>query len=41
MGTKLITNFVRQIGGQPSLQNDEGAVFSLTVPLEAASQPAN
>ncbi|TDK35432.1 hypothetical protein E2F50_14400 [Rhizobium deserti] len=41
MGTKLITNFVRQLGGRSSLQNDEGAVFSLTVPLEVASQPAD
>jgi two-component system, sensor histidine kinase PdtaS len=33
MGTKLITSFVRQLGGQSSLKNDGGAVFSLTAPL--------
>lgn len=38
MGSKLITNFVRQLGGQSSLHNDEGAVFSLTVPLQDVSQ---
>ncbi|WJH41944.1 ATP-binding protein [Aliirhizobium terrae] len=33
MGTKLITSFVRQLGGQSSMENDGGAVFTLTAPL--------
>jgi two-component sensor histidine kinase len=33
MGTKLITSFVRQLGGQSSIHNDDGAVFTLTAPL--------
>lgn len=33
MGTKLISSFVRQLGGQSRLENDNGAVFTLTAPL--------
>ncbi|WP_177230713.1 histidine kinase dimerization/phosphoacceptor domain -containing protein [Rhizobium sp. NFR07] len=38
MGTKLITSFVRQLGGQSSIENDGGAVFTLTVPLAETSE---
>jgi two-component sensor histidine kinase len=40
MGSKLIANFVRQLGGQFTTINDDGAVFSLTVPLAREQQPA-
>lgn len=33
MGSRLIANFVRQLGGQFTTTNDGGAVFSMTAPL--------
>ena len=40
MGTKLISSFVRQLGGQSELHNDNGAVFTLTAPLESDAREA-
>lgn len=34
MGSKLIANFVRQIGGRFSFANDGGTVFLMTAPLD-------
>nr|WP_245363450.1 sensor histidine kinase [Neorhizobium galegae] len=40
MGSKLIANFVKQLGGQFTTRNDGGAVFSLEVPRVKAPQAA-
>lgn len=40
MGTKLISSFVRQLGGKSELRNDNGAVFTLTAPLESDAREA-
>ncbi|CDZ35103.1 Signal transduction histidine kinase [Neorhizobium galegae bv. officinalis] len=40
MGSKLIANFVKQLGGHFTTGNDGGAVFSLDVPRTRASQAA-
>lgn len=40
MGTKLISSFVRQLGGRSELYNDKGAVFTLTAPLETGEREA-
>lgn len=40
MGTKLISSFVRQLGGRSEIHNDGGAVFTLTVPLASDAREA-
>ncbi|CAN7592152.1 ATP-binding protein [Neorhizobium sp. LjRoot104] len=40
MGSKLIANFVKQLGGHFTTRNDGGAVFSLEVPRARAPQAA-
>lgn len=40
MGSKLIANFVKQLGGHFTTRNDGGAVFSLEVPRTRAPQAA-
>ena len=40
MGSRLIANFVRQLGGHFITRNEDGAVFSLTVPLQRQPEEA-
>ncbi|TWF52967.1 signal transduction histidine kinase [Neorhizobium alkalisoli] len=40
MGSRLIANFVRQIGGEFSMRNEGGAVFSMTAPVKRDEQEA-
>ncbi|WP_162894915.1 sensor histidine kinase [Rhizobium terrae] len=40
MGSRLIANFVRQLGGQFTTSNDGGAVFSMTAPLKQETPEA-
>jgi two-component sensor histidine kinase len=35
MGSRLIAGFVAQLGGEYSLTNDRGTVFTMTFPLNA------
>jgi len=40
MGSRLIANFVRQLGGQFTTTNDNGAVFSMTAPFKRDADEA-
>lgn len=40
MGSRLIASFVRQLGGHFITENDDGAVFSLTVPMRREPEEA-